>query len=188
MICRAESRNLTKCNAEFTQFFRRKPWSPIMMSDCPHSHQLQMHSVLFDRHLDTVVLSEATDCHGLSRGLPELTAQVYHACFCPHSSYQNDSVQYLYARYRSSRRTTVITARKTLISLCNVGRVDLVVRVLNSQLTGRRFDSGHSTVSGQVVHTYLLISLCSIIQTMMPVAGKVTAGPAVSNGSIVQGS
>ena len=36
---------------------------------------------LFDRHLGSVVMSEATDCHGLSQGLPELTAQVYHRHF-----------------------------------------------------------------------------------------------------------
>jgi len=39
---------------------------------------------LFGRHLGSVVLSEATDCHGLSQGLPELTAQVCHrhVCLC----------------------------------------------------------------------------------------------------------
>ena len=31
---------------------------------------------MFGRQLGSVILAEVTDCHGLSRGLPELTAQV----------------------------------------------------------------------------------------------------------------
>jgi len=34
----------------------------------------------FGRQLGSVVLAEATDCHALSQGLPELTAKVHHAC------------------------------------------------------------------------------------------------------------
>jgi len=32
--------------------------------------------VVFIRQLSSVILVEVTDCHGLSRGLPDLTAQV----------------------------------------------------------------------------------------------------------------
>ena len=32
--------------------------------------------MVFGRQLGSVILSETTDCHGLSRGHPELTAQV----------------------------------------------------------------------------------------------------------------
>jgi len=79
-------------------------------------------SVVFGRQLGSVILAEATDCHGLSQGLPELTAKVHHACFrligCSTTYLRCTFCYYAYQQCRSTESFNLQIFQNGCVCVC----------------------------------------------------------------------